>query len=163
MQLTIRWPNKQSTLNRMRAFTGPKASKPLQEAVGKSAIRVQAAMRHNIESMIYAQPTAPSGYVRTYTLHRAAHAAHPSTDHSGDESRAAGGEDLAAQNPMQVVEMRGDTIASHIGVWISYAEFVHKGVNQPTPRPFMSNLEQQATDIMDEEITQAIMRMAAHR
>lgn len=163
MRLTIRLANEQRVLNYMRDFAGPRAAKSLQEAVGKSAIRVQEAMRNNIQSMVYAQPQSPTGYVRTYTLYRAAHAARPSHDHSGDEVRAAGGEDLAAHDPMQVVEMRGDTIASHIGVWISYAYFVHEGINQPAPRPFMRNLEKQATDIMNEEVTQAITVMAARR
>ncbi len=163
MQLTIRWANKQQILRYMRAFAGPSASKSLQEAVGKSAIRVQDAMRDNMEAMVYAQPQSPTGYMRTYTLYRATHAARPSNDHSGDEVRAAAGEDLAVYDPMRVVEMRGDTIASHIGVWISYAHLVHEGINQPAPRPFMSNLEQQAVEIMDEEVKQAIMMMAARR
>ncbi len=163
MRLTINWANKQQTLSYMRAFAGPRASKPLQESVGKAAIRVQAAMRDNMEAMVYSQPQSATGYMRTRTLYRATHAARPSNNHSGDEARAGAGEDLAAHDPMQVVEMRGGTIASHIGVWISYAEHVHEGINQPGPRPFMRNLEKSATDILNEEVTQAIMVMAQRR
>ena len=163
MQLTIRYANRQQIQNYLRSFAGPKAHKPLQEAVGKAAIRIQTAMRNNLEAMVYSQPQAASGYVRTRTLYRATHAAHPSSNHTGDEARASGGEDLAAHDPLQVVEMRGDTIASHIGVWISYAQFVHEGVNQPGPRPFMGDLDKDAADIMNEEVTQAILMMAHRR
>lgn len=163
MRLTIRWINKQQVLDYLLLFAGPKSSRPLKEAVGKAAIRVQAVMRDNLESMIYAQPQSASGYIRTHTLYRAAHAARPSNDHSGDEVRARAGQDLAAHSPLQVVEMRGDTIASHIGVWISYAHAVHEGINQPAPRPFVRNLDKDAADILNEEVTEAIMVMAHRR
>lgn len=165
MKLTIQWNNKQQVLAYLRRMrgAGPRASQPWEEAVGKAAIRVQDALRHNLETMIYAQPKAVSGYVRTRTLYRSAHAANPANKHSGDEARASSGEDLVATDPKQVVEMRGDTIASHIGSWISYAPLVHDGINQSQKRPFLSNLEQEASKILDEEVTQAIIKMTHRR
>lgn len=163
MKLTVRWANKPQVLSYIRGFSGPRVTKTLQGAVGKAAIRVQGVMRQNLESMVYAQPQAASGYVRTRTLHRSTHAARPSNDHSGDEARASGGTDLAASDPMQVVEKRGDTIASEIGSWISYAEQVHEGVNQPSSRPFVANAVQQANDILAGEVAQAVQTAARRR
>lgn len=130
----------------------------LEEAVGRAAIRVQQAMRENLERMVYAQPTSPSGYIRTHTLMRATHAARPDADHSSDESRAAAGEDLAANSPSEVVERRGNQIMSEIGVWISYGDFVHSGVGQP-PRPFVAQTAQMAERALQEEVERAVRRM----
>lgn len=131
----------------------------LEEAVGRAAIRVQQAMRENLERMVYAQPTSPSGYTRTYTLMRATHAARPDADHSSDESRAAAGEDLAANSPSEVVERRGNQIMSEIGAWISYSDLVHSGVNQPQPRPFVAQTAQVAERALQEEVERAVRQM----
>lgn len=131
----------------------------LEEAVGRAAIRVQQAMRENVERMVYAQPASPTGYTRTHTLMRSIHAARPDADHGGDESRAAGGADLAADRPSEVVERRGNHIVSEIGSWISYAEHVHTGVNQPQPRPFAAQAVQAAERALQEEVERAVRRM----
>lgn len=160
MKLTVNWTNRSEVLSYLRSFAGARAKQPLMEAVGRAAIRVQQIVRNNLESMVYSQPPASSGYARTRTLLRSAHAARPSTDHSGDEGRARGGADLVATQPLDVVEMRGDTIASEIGSWISYSEYVHQGVDQPSPRPYLRSAEDQAGDILEEEVDRAVEQMA---
>ncbi len=163
MNLSVNWSNKQAVLDYLMSFTGPPAAAPLMAAVGRAAIRVQERMRQQLDSMVYAQPQASSGYIRSRTLYRTTHAARPSNDHSGDEDRARGGADLAATQPLEVVERRGDTIASEVGSWASYAEKVHEGVRQPSPRPFVASVEQDAIDILNEEVMRATQQMAARK
>lgn len=160
MKLRVNWANRGGVLQYMRGFAD-RAADPLMEGVGRAAIRVQAAMRENLEAMVYQKPISPGGYQRTRTLFRSTHAARPSNDHSGDEGRAFAGEDLAASEPLDVVERRGDQIMSEIGSWISYAEYVHNGVNQPSPRPFVSAAADAAEQIMEEEVAAAVIRAAA--
>ena len=129
------------------------------EALGRAAIITQGAMRTNLDRMIYAQPNT-SGYVRTGTLRRSTHAASPSTDHSGDEGRARGGADLAATEPERVVEDRGGMLATEIGSWVKYAEPVHRGYRQPSPRPFMEEAVDEAEQCALRELEQAAKVMA---
>ncbi len=165
MSLTINWSNRKAVLEYLASFAAPPSAKVLMEAVGCAAIRVQERMRQQLESMIYSQPTSTSGYERTRTLFRSTHAARPSNDHSGDEDRARGGTDLAASKPMDVVERRGDTIASEIGSWAGYAQKVAegRGRGERTPRPFVDSVEQDANRILDEEVTRALQRIASRK
>ena len=165
MSFTINWSNRKAVLDYLASFAAPPSTKLLMEAVGCAAIRVQERMRQQLESMIYSQPTSSSGYERTRALFRSTHAARPSNDHSGDTDRARGGTDLVASSPMQVVERRGDTIASDVGSWADYAEDVHegRGRGERTARPFVSSVEQDANDILNEEVTRALQRMASRK
>ena len=147
----------------MRNLRGEAALSKLEEGVGRGAIRVQQAMRQRQEAMIYSQPPAASGYVRTRTLMRSTHAAAPGTDHGGDESRASGGGDLVATDPTNITERRGNQIASEIGSWIPYAEYVHEGVRQPSPRPFVTATVLDAERALQEEVERAVQAMAAVR
>lgn len=160
MKLQVTWANRQEVLAYLLGFAGARAVEPLMEAVGRAAIRVQDVIRNNLEAMVYSQPMSPSGYQRTRTLFRSAHAAKPSTEHSGDEAAAFAGANLAATDPMTVVERRGDQIVSEVGSWVSYSEFVHEGVKQPS-RPFVAAALPDAERIMEEEIEAAVLRMAA--
>ncbi len=159
MQLTLRWVNRAQWLASMRNLRGEPSLNMLEEAVGRAAIRVQKAMRDALERMVYAQP--PSGsYVRTRTLMRSTHAAAPGIDHGADESRAAAGGDLAATDPTDVTARRGTQIVSEIGSWVGYAEYVHQGVNQPSPRPFVSSVVSDAERALQEEVDRAVQKMA---
>lgn len=161
MKTTLRWINREQWLTSMRNLGGASGLNKLESGVGRAAIRVQQAMREQLERMVYSQPPSASGYVRTRTLMRSTHAASPNVDHGADESRASGGEDLAATNPTDVTERRGSQIASEIGSWISYAERVHEGVNQPSPRPFVTAIVPDAERALQEEVERAIQEMAA--
>ena len=134
----------------------------LEEAVGKSAIKVQDIIREDMESMIYSQGPSPSGYVRTRTLIRSAHAARPSNDHGSDENRASGGADLKATKPREVVERRGKNLVSESGSWISYAESVHegRGMGERTAKPFITRALNDAQNILNEEVLEAVLRVA---
>lgn len=162
MKLRVVFKNRNAVLGFFDKLGGAKALPILEEAVGKAAIRTQEAMRSHLDAMIYAQPTSPSGYIRTFKLMRSTHAATPSTDHSGDESKAASG-DLRATNPSDVAERRGDQIMSEVGSWISYAEHVHEGVNQPSGRPFVAATEQEAEKFLVEEVQNAVIKLSRIR
>lgn len=129
------------------------------QALGRAAIHAQGLMRQNLDRMIYAQPNT-SGYVRTGTLRRSTHAASPSKDHGGDEGAARGGTDLAATTPESVVEERGSQLTTEIGSWISYAEPVHAGYRQPSPRPFMEDAVDAAEAFATQELERAAMVIA---
>lgn len=162
MRLTIEWINRpEFTQFLARMGDSPHGTSQLITAVGRAAIRLQKEMRQNLEAMVYSQPPAASGYVRTRTLMRSTHAAKPSSDHSGDEGKALGGMDLAATAPRQVAEKIGNQIVSEVGSWISYAEHVHAGDNQPSPRPFVAAAENEAERILEDEVSKAVQRMAA--
>ncbi len=163
MRLTLRWVNRGQWDASMRNLRGERSLAMLEEAVGRAAIRVQQVMRQQLDRMVYAQPPAASGYARTYTLMRSTHAAKPGTDHGADEARAFGGADLAATDPTDVTERRGNQIVSEIGSWAGYSEFVHKGVNQPSPRPFVTATLPDAERALQEEVERAVQRMAAAR
>lgn len=162
MQLTLRWVNRGQWNASIQKLRGEVSLNLLEEGVGRAAIRVQQAMREQLERMVYAQPPAASGYVRTGTLMRSTHAAAPGVDHGADQSRAAGGENMAATSPADVVERRGNQIVSEIGSWIDYAEYVYRGVNQPSPRPFLPP-PTDAERALQEEVERAVQRMAAVR
>jgi len=121
MRISAKWLNRAEWLSYMRSLMSPSRLVHLERGVGRAAIRVQQMMRENLESMIYQQPPAASGYVRTRTLFRSTHAAAPGTEHGGDQSRAFAGGDLAATVPENVVVRRGTEIASEVGSWIRYA------------------------------------------
>ncbi len=160
MKLTIRWVNREPWLASMRKLGGESSLVKLEEAVGRAAIRTQKVMRDQLERMVYSQPPAASGYVRTRALMRSVHAVVPGANHGGDGSRAAGGGDLAATSPNDVIARRGTQIISEVGSWISYAEFVHEGVNQPSSRPFVTASVSDAEQALQEEVERAIREMA---
>lgn len=160
MQLTLRWTNRGPWNASLGKLRGDPSLNLLEEAVGRAAIRVQQAQREQLQRMVYSQPPAAGGYVRTNTLMRATHAASPSKDHGADFVRAKGGEDLAATSPVDVVERRGNQIASEIGAWGGYFEYVHQGVNQPSPRPFVEATLPDAERALREEVERAIQKMA---
>lgn len=143
----------------LRQHAGRLGETALLMSVGVAAVRIQDVMRRHLEAMIYSQPPAASGYQRTRTLYRSAHASPPGVNHSGDEARAAGGADLAATAARAAGRVSGSTFGSEVGSWISYADFVEQGINQPSPRPFVEATEQEAGDIMTEEMTKYAERV----
>lgn len=157
------WHGLKESLNFIHRL-GAKAEKIVGRGVGRAAIRTQEAIRGHLMSMIYAQPSQSGGtggsrgYERTYTLMRSTHAAPPSADHSADEIRAHSGMDLAATDPHSVVEASGGVLESEVGSWASYAGYVHEGINQPQPRPFVEAALPQAEAALEDEIMKAILR-----
>ncbi len=141
-------------LNRL----GVNAERIVGRGVGRAAIRTQETIRDNLMNMVYSQPSQAGGYERTYTLMRSVHAAKPSADHGGDEMRAQGGQELAATSPEAVVEASGGVLESEVGSWVSYAGYVHNGVNQPQPRPFVGNAVPAAEAALETEIMTAILQ-----
>ncbi len=141
-------------LNRL----GTRAEPIVGRGLGRAAIRTQDTIRGHLQNMVYAQPPQAGGYARTYTLMRSVHAALPDADHSADEGRAHGGMDLAATVPESVVEASGGTLSSDIGSWVSYAAFVHDGVNQPQARPFVAIAVPEAEAMLEQEIMLVILQ-----
>lgn len=127
--------------------------------VGKAAIEVQDEMRNNLVNMIYSQP--PGLYQRTYTLMRSTHAARPGAAHAGDEGRAHSGMDLRADDPNSVWEASGHVIEAEAGSWVSYADKVHRGINQPQARPFVEQTIQMAEAAMDKNIMDELVKAFA--
>lgn len=138
---------------------GVNAEKIIGTAIGASAIEVQDEMRNNLVNMIYSQPMGL--YQRTFTLMRSTHAARPGVDHGGDEARAHSGMNLQASDPDAVWEASGGIIEAESGSWISYADKVHKGVNQPQPRPFVEQTVQMAEAAMDRNVMEALIKAFA--
>ncbi len=163
MRLTLRATNTEGVNTYLAAFGNNAAVAKLTEAVGSAGIRVQQLMRENLESMIYMRSPAPGGYIRTRTLYRSTHAAKPDANHSGDESRASSGGDLAAQSASQAAGAKGDQLISEVGSWISYAAPVHDGAFQPQPRPFMKQAESAANTALREEVAHAVRALANRR
>ncbi len=163
MRLTLRATNTEGVNTYLAAFGNAAAVRSLTTAVGSAGIRVQRMMRENLESMIYAQSPAPGGYIRTRTLIRSVHAAPPDAEHTGDESTASSGSDLAATVASQAAGMRGDTIMTEVGSWISYAAPVHDGAFQPQPRPFMKQAEPAATVALREEVARTVKALSQRR
>jgi hypothetical protein len=137
---------------------GATAEQVVGRGVGRAAIRTQDTIRGHLQNMVYAQPSAASGYQRTYTLMRSTHAAPPSADHGADEGRASGGADLAATAPETVVEVDGGALVSEVGSWTRRGVFVHDGVNQPQPRPFVAVAVPAAEAALGEEVMSVILQ-----
>jgi len=163
MLLRLRATNTEGVNTYLAAFGNAAAVRHLTNAVGAAGIRVQQMMRANLESMIYAQSPAPGGYIRTRTLYRSTHAAPPDAEHGGDESSASSGGDLAATVASQAAGMRGDTIISEVGSWISYAAPVHDGASQPQARPFMKQAEPAAAVALREEVARTVKALSQRR
>lgn len=159
MRISAEWVNRAEWLRHMQSFTSPSRLAHLERGVGRAAIRAQQLMRENLESMIYSQPPAASGYIRTRTLFRSTHAAAPNVEHNNDQDRAFAGEDLAATRPEDVVLRQGTEIMSDVGSWIRYASYVHEGANQPSPRPFVEAARDGAEQAMTEEVEAAVQEM----
>lgn len=160
MKLQVRWV----APNVFHAYIGlMRSDDPFKRAVGRAALKTQDEMRRHLDRMVYQQPPAKSGYIRTYTLWRSTHAASPTVDHGGDEEKARGGLDLYATDPNDVVGVRNGSIMSEVGSWISYSEFVHAGVNQPSPRPFVASSVQAAQRALDEEVKLAIVELSSKK
>lgn len=140
---------------------GATADKFVALGVGRAAIRTQGTIRNHLESLVYAQPPAASGYIRTGTLRRSVHAAAPSANHGADEGRAHGGADLGGGSPETVTELEGGAVVSEVGSWVSYAAFVHEGINQPQPRPFVEAALAEALAALDEEVMAAVLQQFA--
>lgn len=136
---------------------GVNAERVVGRGVGRAAIRVQEDIRNHVENMIYAQPSASTGYQRTHTLMRSVHASHPDADHVSDEARAHGGQNLSAMSPDSIVEASGGVLVSEVGSWISYAALVHQGINQPQSRPFIAVAVPAAEIALDTEIMKVIL------
>lgn len=137
---------------------GAKAEPIVGRGVGRAAIRTQDIIRGHVQNMVYAQPSAVGGYERTYTLMRSVHAAAPDTDHGADEARAHGGSDLAATSPESVVEASGGILTSEVGSWVSYAQLVHDGINQPQSRPFVAVAVPEAEAVLEAEVMAVILQ-----
>ena len=138
---------------------GVNADNIVGRGIGLAAIEVQDEMRNNLVNMIYAQP--PGLYQRTYTLMRSTHAARPGAAHDGDESRAHSGMDLRADDPDSVWEASGHVIEAEAGSWVSYADKVHRGINQPQARPFVEQTIQMAESAMDKNVMDALIKAFA--
>lgn len=146
----------EAALRDIERMGNPVAYEPFfAEGTGRAAIRLQGVMRKALNDMIYSLPEGR--YQRTGTLMRSAHAAHPRANHSGDQGRARAGEDLAATNPLSVVQRRRTTFVSHIGSWIGYAAFVHQGAGRGArvPKPFAAPVGVEAPSILHQEIQKA--------
>ncbi len=126
-----------------------------QEAVGKAAIDAQDHARENLESMVYSQPPAASGYIRTRTLMRGMHAHKASTTDSGKHAKAASGTDLKATDPLSVVERRGKEFRTAVSNPVKYADKVHDGVNQPQERPFTDGVQEEWDNAIEDHISDA--------
>ncbi len=150
------WQGLKESLGFIERF-GAGAEPIIGRGVGRAALRVQEDIRNHVENMVYSQPPSASSYLRTYTLMRSVRAASPDADHSSDEARAHGGQDLSATSPGGVVSASGGVLVSEIGSWISYASLVHKGVNQPQPRPFVAVAVPAAEAALDSEIMRVII------
>ncbi len=138
---------------------GVNADKIVGRGIGESALEVQEEMRNNLVNMIYSQPQGL--YQRTYTLMRSTHAARPGAAHDGDESRAHSGMDLRADDPDSVWEASGHVIEAEAGSWVSYADKVHRGINQPQARPFVEQTIQMAESAMDKNVMDALIKAFA--
>ncbi len=136
---------------------GVNAERTVGRGVGRAALRVQEDIRNHVENMVYSQPSSSSGYLRTHTLMRSVRAAHPDADHTSDEARASGGQNLAATSPDGIVGASGGVLSSEVGSWISYAAFVHQGINQPQPRPFVAVSVPAAVAALETEIMMVIL------
>ena len=139
---------------------GVNAERFVGRGVGRAALLVQEDIRNHLENMVYSQPS-PRGYNRTHTLMRSVHASRPDAEHGGDEARARGGQDLAASSPDDVVGVSGSVLMSEVGSWISYAMFVHEGINQPQPRPFVGGAVPAAETTLEVEIMKVILEELA--
>ena len=135
---------------------GVNAERFVGRGVGRAALLVQEDIRNHLQNMVYSQPS-PHGYIRTNTLMRSVHASRPDAEHGGDETRARGGQDLAASSPDDVVGVSGSVLMSEVGSWISYAMFVHEGINQPQPRPFVGVAVPAAETTLEVEIMKVIL------
>ncbi len=140
---------------------GVNAERTVGRGVGRAALRVQDDIRNHVENMVYSQPQSSSGYERTHTLMRSVHAAQPDADHSSDEARAYGGQNLAATSPDAVVSASGGVLVSEVGSWVSYASLVHQGTNQPQPRPFVAVAVPAAEAMLETEIMRSILEELA--
>jgi hypothetical protein len=134
----------------------------LVDAVGQAGLRAQDKIRQNLEAMIYSQPPAASGYVRTRTLYRSAHSAPIGADHSGDEATASAGGDLAKTTARSVVGVQGTQIGFETGAWVRYADAVEAGANQPEERPFTPSQEE-VSGWLEEEVLRAVLAAAGRR
>jgi len=152
------WTGLNEALNFLMML-GVNADNIVGRAIGESAIAVQDEMRNNLVNMIYSQP--PGEYIRTYTLMRSTHAARPGAAHAGDEGRAHSGMDLVASDPDAVWEASGHVIEAEAGSWISYADKVHRGINQPQARPFVEQTMQMAVSEMDRNVMDALIKAFA--
>ncbi len=139
---------------------GVDAERFVGRGVGRAALLVQEDIRNHLQNMVYSQPS-PHSYIRTNTLMRSVHASRPDAEHGGDEARARGGQDLAASSPDDVVGVSGSVLMSEVGSWISYAMFVHEGINQPQPRPFVGVAVPAAETTLEVEIMKVILEELA--
>lgn len=132
----------------------------LKTALGKVAYRLQEIMRQELDRLIYNTPISPSGYIRTGTLRRATYAARPGADHSRDHDAAFAGVDLGVTLPAAggVVRMNAYAGEIEVGSWANYAWFVHEGYGNGhrVPKPFAVKAQDQAGQIVDEELGQAL-------
>lgn len=139
---------------------GVNAERFVGRGVGRAALLVQEDIRNHLENMVYSQPS-PHSYTRTHTLMRSVHASRPDAEHGGDQARARGGQDLSATSPDDVVGVSGSILMSEVGSWISYANFVHQGINQPQPRPFVAVAVPAAETTLEVEIMKVILEELA--
>jgi hypothetical protein len=107
----------------------------LAEAVAMAAFKGERQAKQAATSMIYSRPER--GYQRTGNLRRTIMAASPEYDHSGDEARAAAGEDLGQGAGLKVTRTTASAIESTVGSWANYAKLVNDGTRYMDPRPFM--------------------------
>jgi len=141
MVVQATWKGATEFVNWMRGLARTAPDRGV-NTVGKTAIAMQARIRQNLDAMIYSQPPAASGYVRTRTLFRSVHASKPDSDHSSDEARAHGGEDLAVDSPQRAAAKTSDgKIGSAIGSHVSYSEAVQEGANGVSPRPYITDAD----------------------
>ena len=127
-------------------------------AAGRAGIRVQEIIRGNLDREVYSSPPSASGYIRTHRLMNSVHASPPDASHDDDHDRALNN-DLAARAPSRAAGWDGDNIVSEVGSWVDYADFVHEGVNQPTPTLFVEDAVDEAEDALADEMEKMAVKL----
>lgn len=155
--ITVKWSGDRTWISWLKALAVDR-EKRAQRGVGSAAIKVQDAMRGHVQAMVYDQPQAASGYVRTGTLMRSVHAAKPDAPHDDDEDRAANS-DLRTDDPKAAASSDGSQVKSEVGSWTDRAYYVSEGINQPEARPFVDATESEAEEILASEMEAALSAM----
>lgn len=161
MRITFSWPPKDQRLEaKIRSIQSRAANQKIARAVGLSGIRAQDHARLNLQAMVYSQPKAASGYIRTNSLMRGMAAHKSSRPNTGQGAAAQAGVDLKATDPMAVVEQRGKNIyRTSVSNPVRYAEFVHDGIRQPSERPFMDGVDEAYDDAIITNINDAVIQI----
>ncbi len=162
MRVTFSWSlNKEFLFGKPRRLQSSYAQNLLMRAVGMAAIAAQEKGRQNLQQMVYSQPPAASGYIRTGSLMRGMGAHKASRPDTGQGAAAIAGKDLAQYDPMAVVERRGmNEFRTAVSNPVKWAEYVHDGVRQPEARPFMDGIEDEYDNELGPRVDEAIREIS---